>query len=62
MLPPKKLKKEFLINLPFFKLKKNSLLMQDLLLAKLIHKVLPYQIPLIKKNVEITTQSKELKT
>jgi len=56
------LKKEFLINQPFFKLKKNSLSMQDLLLAKLIPKVLPYQIPLIKKNVEIITQLPELKT
>jgi len=55
-------KKEFLINQPFSKLKKNSLTMQDLLLAKLIPKVLPYQIPLIKKNVEITTQLPELKT
>jgi len=55
------LKKEFLINQPFFKLKKNWLSMQDLLLAKLIPKVLPYQIPLIKKNVEITTQLPELK-
>jgi len=54
-------KKEFLINQPFSKLKKNSLTMQDLLLAKLIPKVLPYQIPLIKKNVEITTQLPELK-
>jgi hypothetical protein len=62
MLPPKKPKKEFLINQPFSKLKKNSLLMQALLLAKLIPKVLLFLTPLIKKNVETTNQSKELKT
>ena len=62
MLPPKKPKLEFLINQPFSKLKKNSLSMQDLHLAKVIPKVLLSQIPLIKENVETTTQSKELKT
>jgi hypothetical protein len=61
MVPPKEPKLEFLINQPFSKLKKNSLSMQDLPSAKLIPKVLPSQIPLIKENVEITTQLPELK-
>jgi hypothetical protein len=62
MLPPKKPKLEFLINQPFSKLKKNSLSMQDLPSAKVMPKVLLSQIPLINKNVETTSQSKELKT
>ena len=61
MLPPKKPKLEFLINQPFSKLKKNLLLMQALLSAKVIPKVLPSQIPLIKENVETTIQLPELK-
>ena len=61
MLPQNMLKREFLINQPFSKLKKNSLLMQVLLSVKVIPRVLPSQTPNIKENVEITTQSKELK-
>jgi hypothetical protein len=61
MVPPKEPKLEFLINQLFSKLKKSSLLMQVLLSAKLILKVLLSQIPLIKENVEITTQLQELK-
>ena len=58
---PKKLKLEFLINQPFSKLKKNSLIMQVLLLVKVIPKVLLSQTLLIKENVETTIQLKELK-
>jgi hypothetical protein len=61
MLPPKKLKLEFHINQLFSKLKKNSLIMQVLLLVKVMLKVLPSQILPIKENVETTTQSRELK-
>jgi hypothetical protein len=62
MLPLKKHKLEFLINQLFSKLKKNSLSMLDLPSAKVIPRVLHSQIPLIRENVETTTQSKELKT
>jgi hypothetical protein len=62
MLPLKKLKLEFLINQPFSKLKKSSLSMQDLPSAKVMPKVLPSLIPLIKENVETTTQLPEPKT
>jgi hypothetical protein len=62
MLPLKKPKLEFLINQLFSKLKKNSLSMLDLPSAKVIPRVLHSQIPLIRENVETTTQSKELKT
>jgi len=55
------LKREFLINQLFSKLKKNSLLMQVLLSVKVIPRVLPSQTPITKENVETTTQSKELK-
>jgi len=55
------LKREFLINQLFSKLKKNSLLMQVLLSVKVIPRVLPSQTPITKENVEITTQLKELK-
>jgi hypothetical protein len=58
---PKKLKLEFLINQPFSKLKKNSLIMQVLLSVKVILKVLLSQTLLIKENVETTIQLKELK-
>jgi hypothetical protein len=61
MLPPKKLKLEFHINQLFSKLKKNSLIMQVLLLVKVMLKVLPSQILPMKENVETTTQSRELK-
>jgi len=61
MPPPNMLKLEFLINQLFSKLKKNSLLMQVLLSAKVIPRVLPSQTPITKENVETTTQSKELK-
>ena len=59
--PLKELKPEFHINQPFFKLKKNSLLMQVLLSVKVIPRVLPSQILPMKENAEITTQSRELK-
>jgi hypothetical protein len=55
------LKREFLINQLFSKLKKNSLLMQVLLSEKVIPRVLPSQTPITKENVETTIQSKELK-
>jgi len=61
MPPQNMLKLEFLINQLFSKLKKNSLLMQVLLSAKVIPRVLPSQTPITKENVETTTQSKELK-
>jgi len=62
MVPPREPKLEFLINQLFSKLKKNSLSMLDLPSAKVIPRVLHSQIPLIRENVETTTQSKELKT
>ena len=58
---PKKLKLEFLINQPFSKLKKNSLIIQVLLSVKVIPKVLLSQTLLMKDTVEITTQLKEVK-
>jgi hypothetical protein len=61
MVPPREPKLEFLINQPFSKLKKNSLIMQVLLLVKVIPKVLLSQTLLIKENVETTIQLKELK-
>jgi hypothetical protein len=61
MLQPNMLKPEFLTNQPFSKLKKNLLLTQVLLSVKVIPKVLPSQIHIMKDIAEITTQLPELK-
>jgi hypothetical protein len=60
MVPQDMLKKEFHINQLFSKLMKN-LLIQELLSAKLIHKVHLYQILITKDLAEITILLKELR-
>jgi len=60
MVPQDMLKQEFHINQLFSKLMKN-LLIQELLSAKLIHKVHLYQILIMKDLAEITILLKELR-